>query len=120
MLATVDKQCLQLYHAPAALWPPAKAQLCAVIQHSTPSHCPACLQCVGALSQALGSLWRPYAQQLLEAMILTGLSDTLVASLQDVAAALPELLEDIQAQLLDLLSLVLARRPFNPSTSQAK
>lgn len=35
-----------------------------------------------------------------------------------VADSLPELLEDIQYQLLDLLSLVLSKRPFNSSTTQ--
>ncbi len=43
-------------------------------------------------------------------MLLTGLSDTLVAALHTLAANLPELLADIQMALLELLSLVLARR----------
>jgi hypothetical protein len=41
-------------------------------------------------------LWKPYVQQLLEAMMLTGLSETLIRSLAAIAEALPELLEDIQ------------------------
>jgi hypothetical protein len=41
-------------------------------------------------------LWKPYVQQLLEAMMLTGLSETLIRSLAAIADALPELLEDIQ------------------------
>lgn len=45
---------------------------------------------------------------------------TLVQSLALVAGALPELLEDIQGQLLDLLSLMLARKPFCPSTDRAE
>lgn len=78
------------------------------------------LQCVGALAQALNGLWKPYAQQLLDSMLLTGPSETLVDSLAAIAEALPELLEDVQNQLLDLLSLVLARRPFSPATPQSK
>jgi hypothetical protein len=45
---------------------------------------------------------------------------TLVQSLALVAGALPELLEDIQGQLLDLLSLMLARKPFCPTTDRAE
>jgi hypothetical protein len=65
---------------------------------------------VGALAAALGHLWRPYAARLLDDMLLTGLTDMLVAALQVLAASLPELLADIQMALLELLSLVLARR----------
>jgi hypothetical protein len=36
------------------------------------------------------------------------LLQNLVAALADIAAALPDLLEDIQSQLLDLLSLILS------------
>eukprot|EP00198_Chlamydomonas_reinhardtii_P008241 XP_001697578.1 target of rapamycin, growth-regulatory PI3K-like protein kinase [Chlamydomonas reinhardtii] len=49
-----------------------------------------------------------------------GVSEVLVQALTQVANALPELLEDIQYQLLDLLSLVLSKRPFNSSTTQPK
>jgi len=37
-----------------------------------------------------------------------------------IAESLPELLEDIQLQLLDLLSLALAKRPFNQFTIPSK
>jgi hypothetical protein len=57
---------------------------------------PEALVCVGALAQALQGIWKPYVQQLLEAMMLTGLSETLIRSLAAIADALPELLEDIQ------------------------
>lgn len=40
----------------------------------------------------------------------------LVQALADIAAALPDLLEDIQGQLLDLLSLILSGKPFSPLT----
>ena len=46
--------------------------------------CPEALQCVGALAKALGQQWRPYAQQLIEPMVSTGLSDTLVEALREV------------------------------------
>jgi hypothetical protein len=37
-----------------------------------------------------------------------------------ISSALPELLTDIQLQLLDLLSLALAKRPFNQFTHPSK
>lgn len=40
------------------------------------------LQCVGVLSKALGSVWKGPAASLIEPMVLTGLSSTLVQSLQ--------------------------------------
>ncbi|MEW5308376.1 MAG: hypothetical protein WDW38_000344 [Sanguina aurantia] len=82
--------------------------------------CPEALQCVGSLSQALGQLWKPYAATLIEPMVQTGLSETLVVALTQIATALPELLESIQYQALDLLSLALSKRPFNPYTAQPK
>ena len=39
-------------------------------------------QCVGVLAAALRGAWRPYAASLIEPMILTGLSPTLVQALQ--------------------------------------
>lgn len=77
---------------------------------SRSAQCPEALECVGSLSTALNKVWRPYAQQLLESMISTGLTKTLVESLKKVAEALPDLLEDIQRQLLELLSIVLAKK----------
>lgn len=41
-------------------------------------------QCVGILAEALGQRWLPFAKQLLEPIVLTGLSDTLVQSLRKV------------------------------------
>lgn len=130
--------------------------------------CPEALQCVGVLAEALRGAWKPYAAALIEPMILTGLSPTLVMALQasimmpwgsfacflylscracalfpclslgagfaaigrahsksrvepgllqEIVAALPELLGAIQGQLLDLLSLVLARRPHRDNIS---
>ena len=44
---------------------------------------------------------------------------TLVRALDEIATSLPDLLEEIQGQLLDLLSLMLAHKPFQPATSRA-
>ena len=43
-------------------------------------------------------------------------ADALVRALYKIVNALPDLLPRVQALLLDLLSLVLARRPFSPAT----
>lgn len=40
------------------------------------------MQVVGALAQALGAAWRPYVEQLLEPMALTGISQELVLAMQ--------------------------------------
>uniref|UniRef100_A0A7S3R516 Serine/threonine-protein kinase TOR n=1 Tax=Dunaliella tertiolecta TaxID=3047 RepID=A0A7S3R516_DUNTE len=82
--------------------------------------CPEALECAGVLARALGPVWRPHAAQLLEGIMLTGLSEVQVNALIEIAQALPELLEDIQLQLLDLLSLALAKRPFNQFTPPSK
>lgn len=42
------------------------------------------LQCVGTLASALGPMWKPYALQLVEPMMLTGLSETLVGAVRKV------------------------------------
>jgi len=46
--------------------------------------CPEALQCVGVLSFALERNWEPLVAQLLETMMLTGLSEVLVESLTQV------------------------------------
>ncbi|KAK9863722.1 hypothetical protein WJX84_006709 [Apatococcus fuscideae] len=77
------------------------------------NNCPEALQCAGVLAQALREAWRPHASQLLEPMVATGLSPILVKSLKVMVDALPkEQLPGIQSQLLDLVSLALANRPF--------
>eukprot|EP00798_Chlamydomonas_sp_ICE-L_P022752 gene22752-29919_t len=82
--------------------------------------CPEALHCAGVLAKSLGSMWKSTASQLIDPMMLTGMSEVLVVALIQIAEAIPELLEDIQYRLLDLLSLVLAKRPFNPYTAQQK
>lgn len=64
----------------------------------------------------VGSAWRPHIEALLDPMFSTGLSEVLVESLTKAASALPELLPLIQTQLLDLISLALARQPFRVMT----
>ncbi|KAI3435635.1 hypothetical protein D9Q98_001694 [Chlorella vulgaris] len=81
--------------------------------------CPEALECAGTLAVALRRDWQPYMLLLLEPMFQTGLSDALVQAMHKAVGALPELLPRVQALLLDLLSLVLARRPFSAATPSA-
>jgi len=77
--------------------------------------CAESLRCTGILAVALRLDWQPYAESLLEPMFHAGLSQSLVAALRHIVGALPDLLPKVQEILLDLLSLVLARRPFTPN-----
>jgi FKBP12-rapamycin complex-associated protein len=77
------------------------------------------LECAGTLCLALRKDWQPHMEQLLEPAVATGLSDALVRSLGNAVDALPELLPRVQSLLLDLISLVLARKPLNSSTPAA-
>eukprot|EP00891_Asterochloris_glomerata_P006787 jgi/Astpho2/6787/fgenesh1_pm.00103_%23_6_t len=79
--------------------------------------CPEALQCVGVLAGALKGAWMPEAAALVQPMVATGLSETLVQALQAVVAALPDLTETVQVQLLDLLALVLTRKPYRTTLS---
>ena len=60
--------------------------------------CAVPVQCVGVLSKALGNAWKGPAASLIEPMILTGLSSTLVQSLQVEILQLLYLLSHAHAQ----------------------
>jgi FKBP12-rapamycin complex-associated protein len=60
-------------------------QSCTALQGR--SSCPEALHCVGVLATALREAWRPHCQPLLEGMVLTGLSETLVEALTAVSDA---------------------------------
>ncbi len=66
--------------------------------------CGVAAQCVGVLAVALRGAWRPYAAALVEPMILTGLSPTLVQALQARRAA--------RSQAAVLAAACFGRRPF--------
>ena len=77
--------------------------------------CPEALTAIGALTEAIG---RPMAEpcaQLLPLMFNGGLQPTLVDALTQLSASLPALLPFIRERLLDMLSLVLAKRPYKPN-----
>lgn len=83
------------------------------------SQCAEALECAGTLCVALRQDWQPHMAQLLDPALATGLSPALVQALNQAVEALPDLLPRVQRALLDLLSLVLARRPYNPNTTPA-
>ena len=68
--------------------------------------CAVPVQCVGVLSKALGNAWKGPAASLIEPMILTGLSSTLVQSLQVEILQLLYLLSHAHAQCLHANQLV--------------
>jgi len=78
--------------------------------------CSEALECAGVLCVALREDWQPHMALLLEPAMATGLSPSLVNALQKAVESLPDLLPSVQSLLLDLLSLVLARRPFSSNT----
>ena len=74
--------------------------------------CPEALTAIGALTAAIG---RPMAEpcaQLLPLMFNGGLRPELVHALTQLAESLPALLPPIRERLMDMLSLVLAKRPY--------
>ncbi|KAL6771425.1 TOR1 [Auxenochlorella protothecoides x Auxenochlorella symbiontica] len=88
-------------------------------QSKTKAPCSEALHCAGTLAVALGRDWQPYIPLLLEPMFQTGLSESLVHALHQITRALPDLLPRVQELLLDLLSLVLARRTHGALTPPA-
>ncbi|XP_059653076.1 serine/threonine-protein kinase TOR-like isoform X1 [Cornus florida] len=70
------------------------------------------LACVGSIAKAMGPPMEPHVRSLLDAMFSTGLSSTLVESLEQITASIPSLLPTIQERLLECISLVLSRSHY--------
>ncbi len=66
------------------------------------------------LSIAVGQTLSKYMEALLDPIFACGLSNSLTQALVDMAHYIPPIKSMIQEKLLDLLSLVLCRRPFKP------
>ena len=71
-------------------------------------------QCISMLSIAVGQTLSKYMELLLDPMFACGLSKSLTQALVDMAHYIQPIKPKIQEKLLDLLSLVLSRRPFRP------
>ncbi|KAK6945935.1 Phosphatidylinositol 3-/4-kinase, catalytic domain [Dillenia turbinata] len=76
------------------------------------------LACVGNIAKAMGPAMETHVCSLLDAMFLTGLSETLVEALNQITVSIPSLLPTIQDRLLDSISLALSRSPYH-QTRQA-
>jgi FKBP12-rapamycin complex-associated protein len=74
--------------------------------------CNEALTCLSMLATAVGPALQPYVKELLTPMFSVGLTPTLVKALTSLITHVPDLAFDIQIRLLDLLSQVLAQRPF--------
>ncbi len=70
-------------------------------------------ECTGMLAVALGPLLSSYLEKLLDFMLLSGLSQTLVDALERVCVHVPALAAQVQIKLLDMVTLILTK-PFLP------
>ena len=66
------------------------------------------------LSIAVGQTLSKYMELLMDPMFACGLSPSLTQALVDMAHYIPPIKPMVQDKLLDLLSIVLCGRPFNP------
>ncbi|XP_053376740.1 serine/threonine-protein kinase mTOR-like [Mercenaria mercenaria] len=73
---------------------------------------PSVFTCISMLAKAIGPGMRKDVHDLLESMLVTGLSPALTAALRDLAAQIPQLKKEIQDGLLKNLSLILMGRPL--------
>ncbi|XP_026393292.1 serine/threonine-protein kinase TOR-like [Papaver somniferum] len=73
------------------------------------------LACVGSFAKAMGPDMEPHVRSLLDAMFSTGLSSTLVESLEQITVSIPSLLPTIQERLLDSISVALSRTLYSHS-----
>ncbi|KAJ6302636.1 hypothetical protein OIU77_016676 [Salix suchowensis] len=62
------------------------------------------LACVGNIAKAMKTVMEPYVRSLLDVMLSSGLSPTLVEALEQISDSIPSLLPTIQERLLDCIS----------------
>lgn len=72
------------------------------------------LECLSMLALAVGQTLSKYMESLLDPIFACGLSKALTQALVDMAHYIPPIKATIQEKLLDMLSLVLCGRPFQP------
>ncbi|RKP11235.1 armadillo-type protein, partial [Piptocephalis cylindrospora] len=77
-------------------------------------HEKAIFKCLGKLAEAVGPALTQEAHDLLDLMFSAGLTDPLRQALGSLARFVPPLAPVIRARLLNLISLILAGRPFLP------
>ncbi|EAL66546.1 protein kinase, Atypical group [Dictyostelium discoideum AX4] len=76
--------------------------------------CPEVLTCISMLASAVGQSMYPHMQVILPQMIVSsGLTVVLTDALRDLTINLPTLIPNIQYKLLNLISQVLANKPFS-------
>ncbi|KAJ6751102.1 hypothetical protein OIU85_001610 [Salix viminalis] len=73
------------------------------------------LACVGNIAKAMKTAMEPYVRSLLDVMLSSGLSPTLVEALEQISDSIPSLLPTIQERLLDCILLVLSKSYFSQS-----
>eukprot|EP01119_Soliformovum_irregulare_P019909 TRINITY_DN6394_c0_g1_i1.p1 TRINITY_DN6394_c0_g1~~TRINITY_DN6394_c0_g1_i1.p1 ORF type:complete len:1896 (-),score=591.61 TRINITY_DN6394_c0_g1_i1:8-5695(-) len=69
--------------------------------------------CHSMLARAVGSQLQKQSSEILDRLFMGGLSQTLAEVLSVLSACIPNLSQEIEVRLLDLLSFVLDQKPFN-------
>jgi FKBP12-rapamycin complex-associated protein len=80
---------------------------------------PEALTCLSMIGEAVGESISVYVTNMFDQMFVAGLTKRLTAALSSLAENIPSLLRSIQERLLDTISLILARTPYNPLTSRS-
>jgi len=80
---------------------------------------PEALTCLSMVGEAVGEAIAVYVSNMLDQMFCAGLSSFLTDSLTSIAQHIPSLLRAIQERLLDTISLILSKNPYNPSSSRS-
>ncbi|KAF6153004.1 hypothetical protein GIB67_021609 [Kingdonia uniflora] len=72
------------------------------------------LSCVGSFAKAMGPAMEPHIRSLLDVMYSSGLSPTLVETLEQITISIPSLLPTIQERLLEAISVALSVPQLRP------
>ncbi|CAM9940106.1 unnamed protein product, partial [Ectocarpus sp. 13 AM-2016] len=81
------------------------------------SCCPAAMECLANITQALGELLAPFMPKLLGPLFSNGLSERMIATLKVLSETLPSHTTQVQERLLHEISMILCGQPHNPPGS---
>eukprot|EP01116_Phalansterium_solitarium_P018594 TRINITY_DN4988_c0_g1_i2.p1 TRINITY_DN4988_c0_g1~~TRINITY_DN4988_c0_g1_i2.p1 ORF type:complete len:2361 (-),score=824.80 TRINITY_DN4988_c0_g1_i2:390-7472(-) len=78
------------------------------------------LQCIAMLAKATGSAFEVYGRELLDMLFALGLCPALIDCLAEIAQFVPQLSQEVQERLLDLLSRILSGKRFTHAGTPAR
>ncbi|KAG2382353.1 hypothetical protein C9374_005555 [Naegleria lovaniensis] len=84
-----------------------------ITEYGLKHYCDEALTCISDISKAVGETVSVRILHLLPSMFAGGLSTALIQSLTIISKEIPALLQPIQKRVLDTISQILARQPFN-------